>query len=157
MSRKDLKPKRRKRRVKEPLTDELLQELIDTTDLAAFTRRHHNYATDLPSYLEQLLVEKGKVRAEVVREAGLNETHGYQIFVGTRGASRDKLICIAFALGADLTQTNKLLQTAGVSQLYCKSRRDAIITFCIAHQCSLQTVEEELYRFGEETLGKTQL
>lgn len=42
---------------------------------------------------------------------------------------------------------------AGVSVLNCKDRRDAIIIFCIDRGCSLQKVNEELYRFGEETVS----
>ena len=41
----------------------------------------------------------------------------------------------------------------GVSVLNCKDRRDAIIIFCIDRGCSLQKVNEELYRFGEETVS----
>ena len=43
-------------------------------------------------------------------------------------------------------------KAAGVSELYCKDRRDAIIIFCIDRGCSLQKVNEELYRFGERTI-----
>ena len=43
--------------------------------------------------------------------------------------------------------------SAGVSVLNCKDRRDAIIIFCIDRGCSLQKVNEELYRFGEETVS----
>lgn len=39
-----------------------------------------------------------------------------------------------------------------MSSLYSKDRRDAIIIFCIDRGCSLQKVNEELYRFGEETV-----
>lgn len=142
--------------MKEPLTDELLQELLSAPSLKEFAQVHINYAKDLPTLLQQLLTEKGLSRADVVKRAGLNETHGYQIFMGTRGASRDKVLCLAFSMGANLNETNHLLQAAGASQLYCKDRRDAIITYCLNNGCDLQTVEEELYRFGEQTLGNTQ-
>lgn len=54
---------------------------------------------------------------------------------------------------ADLKETNRALTAAGVSVLNCKDRRDAIIIFCIDRGCSLQKVNEELYRFGEETVS----
>ena len=103
--------------------------------------------------LQQLLDEKGLQRAQVVRAAGLNETHGYQIFVGTRRGSRDKMLALAFAMGLSLQETNRLLQAAQVNELYCKGRRDAIIIFCLEHGCTLQQVDEELYRFGEDTIS----
>lgn len=139
--------------MKEPLTDELLQELIDTRNLSTFTRRYPDSAPNLPTYLQHLLDSKNLTRAEVVRNAGLNDTHGYQIFMGSRGVSRDKAICLAFAMQATLDETNRLLNAAGHNPLYCKNRRDAIITFCLSHECTLQHTEEELYRFGEQNLG----
>ena len=51
-----------------------------------------------------------------------------------------------------LRETNRMLEAGGVSSLYSKSRRDAIIIFCLERGCSLQRVNEELYRFGEETI-----
>ena len=137
----------------EPLTDELLAELIEGPDPAAFAERHAIGARrTVPEYLAQLLDEKGLVRAQVVRAAGLNETHGYQIFVGTRGASRDRMLALAFAMGLTLKEANRLLQAAQANELYCKDRRDAIIIFCLEHGCTLQQADEELYRFGEATI-----
>ena len=52
-----------------------------------------------------------------------------------------------------LAKRSKLFSAAGVSVLNCRDRRDAIIIFCIDRGCSLQKVNEELYRFGEETVS----
>ena len=84
--------------------------------------------------------------------ANLNETFGYQIFKGERNPSRNKVLQIAFAMALSLRETNRALSAAGVNALNCKNRRDAIIIFCIDRGCSLQKVNEELYRFGEETV-----
>ena len=45
------------------------------------------------------------------------------------------------------------MQAGGVNELYCKNRRDAIIIFALSHGYTLQKTEEELYRFGEETIN----
>ncbi len=55
-------------------------------------------------------------------------------------------------MALSLRETNRALSAAGVNALNCKNRRDAIIIFCIDRGCSLQKVNEELYRFGEETV-----
>ena len=89
----------------------------------------------------------------VVREAGINETFGYQIFTGARRASRDNLLKIAFAMGCTLREANRLLQAGGANELYCKNRRDAIVIFAISHGYTLQKTEEELYRFDEATIS----
>lgn len=106
----------------------------------------------LAEYLQRLLDEKGLERVDVVRKAGLNSTFGYQIFTGTRHPSRNKLLQIAFAMGLNLKETNRLLQAGDANELYCKNRRDAVIIFCIQHAQTLQQTDEELYRFGEETI-----
>lgn len=137
----------------EPLTDELLEELLSAPDLQSFTAAHCSTPTPSLSQLLCMLLQKhGLVRAEVVRSAGLNDTFGYQIFTGQRGASRDKVLQIAFAMKLTLRETNHLLQAAGANELHCKNRRDAIIIFCLTRGYTLQATDEELYRFGEKTV-----
>lgn len=138
--------------MKEPLTDELLRELLDAPSPEAFTGRHRLRERTLAGYLQQLLDEHGLKRAAVVKAANINETFGYQIFTGERGAGRNKVLQLAFAMGLSLKEANRLLQAAGANELYCKNRRDAIIIFCLTHGASLQEANEELYRFGEETI-----
>lgn len=135
------------------LTEELLAELLEAPDIDAFLDSHQLGEPSLPDYLNALLAEKNLERAQVVRMANLNETFGYQIFTGSRNPSRNKVLQIAFAMALSMKETNRALTAAGVSVLNCKDRRDAIIIFCIDRGCSLQKVNEELYRFGEETVG----
>lgn len=136
----------------EPLTEELLNELLSTSSIDDYLAAREPGSRTLAEYLQQLLDEKGLERSRVVRMANLNDTFGYQIFTGARNPSRDKVLQIAFAMALTLRETNRALTTAGVSELYCKDRRDAIIIFCIDRGCSLQKVNEELYRFGERTI-----
>lgn len=138
--------------MEEPLTEELLQELLSAPDPHAFLENHAAEKRSLSDYLQHLLEEKGLTRAAVIKAAALNETFGYQIFMGQRGASRNKVLQLAFAMGLTLKETNRLLQYAGANGLYCKDRRDAIITFCLDRGCTLQQVNEELYHFGEDTV-----
>lgn len=138
--------------MKEPLTEELLQELLSASDVCVFADKHRLSVRSLSDYLRQLLEEKGLERVDVVREAGLNETFGYQIFMGQRGASRNKVLQLVFAMRCTLREANRLLQAAGANGLYCKNRRDAIIIFCLDHGYGLQKTDEELYRFSEDTI-----
>ena len=138
--------------MKEPLTEELLNELLSSPSPAAFLSKANPSKRSLAEYLQQLLDEKGLQRSKVVHEAGLNDTFGYQIFKGTRKASRNKVLQLAFAMHLNLRETDRLLQAAGVNELYCKNERDAIIIFAVQKGYSLQKTDEELYRFGEETI-----
>ena len=136
----------------EPLTDELLSELLDSSSIDDYVEHHDFIERTLSEYLRQLLDEKHLERARVVRMADLNETYGYQIFTGARRPTRNKVLQIAFAMALTLKETNRALTAAGASVLTCKDRRDAIIIFCIDRSCSLQKVNEELYRLGEDTI-----
>ncbi len=139
--------------VAERLTEEVLQELLDAPSLDEFIDAHEFPAVTLPEFLERMLEKKGLKRPRVVRMADLNETFGYQIFTGARNPSRDKVLQIAFAMALSLRETNRALMAAGASSLDPKCRRDAIIIFCIDQGCSLQKVNEELYRLGEDTVS----
>ncbi|MDO4437327.1 MAG: XRE family transcriptional regulator [Coriobacteriaceae bacterium] len=136
----------------ERLTEEVLQELLDAPSLDAFISGHEFPSCTLAEFLQQMLEKKHLERSRVVRMADLNETFGYQIFTGTRNPSRNKVLQIAFAMALSLRETNRALMSAGASSLDPKCRRDAIIIFCIDQGCSLQKVNEELYRLGEETV-----
>ena len=136
----------------EKLTEELLSELLDAPTIDGFVAKNVLGHRKLGEYLEELLEQKGLRRSQVVHMANLNETFGYQIFTGQRNPSRNKVLQIAFAMALSLREANRALEAAGVSSLYSKDRRDAIIIFCLDRGCSLQKVNEELYRFGEETL-----
>ena len=138
--------------MEEPLTEDMLAELLDAPDPRAFIKRREVGERSLAEYLDALLLEKGLKRSVVVREAGINETFGYQIFMGQRKPSRNKIRQIAFAMGCTLKETNRLLQIGEANALYCKDRRDAIIVFCVEKHYPLQKVNEELYRFGEDTI-----
>ena len=138
--------------MREPLTEELLNELLSSPDPNSFLSSANPSSRSLAEYLQQLLDEKGLERSKVVREAGLNDTFGYQIFKGTRKASRDKVLQLAFAMHLGLRETDRLLQAAGANELYCKNRRDAIIIFAVQKGYTLQKANEELYRFREETI-----
>jgi hypothetical protein len=138
--------------VEEPLTEELLQDLLSSSSPELFLEQNDISKRSLSEYLQQLLQEKNLERAKVVRKAGINETFGYQIFKGTRKASRNKILQLIFAMNLSLKEADRLLQASGNNELYCKNRRDAIIIFCLEKGYSLQKTEEELYRFNEETI-----
>lgn len=106
----------------------------------------------LPIFLISTWSKKNLVRSKVIAEAQINSTFGYQIFMGTRQASRDKILALAFAMRLNLRETTRLLQAGGANTLYAKSRRDAIIIFCIDREYTLIKVNQELFRLGERTI-----
>ena len=136
----------------EPLTEELLERLLSSATPEAYLADAHLTDDDLPTYLRRMLDDRGMARAEAIRRSGVNTTFGYQIFQGTRRPGRDHAIMLALGIGCDLRQTQRLLRLAGVSELWCKNRRDAIIIFCVEHGYSRTETDDELWRLGERTL-----
>lgn len=138
----------------EPLTEKLLEELLSSPDAQSYLSSHDSLDRSLSDYLQDLLDAHGQKRSEAIRASELNETYGYQLFAGQRKKpSRDKLLQLAFGMKLTLLEADRLMKIAGVSPLYCKNRRDAIMIFCLEKGYSLQKANEELFRFNEETIS----
>lgn len=139
--------------MEEPLTKELLDELLSSPDPGAYLDKHQVSHRVLSDYLHQLLEERSLIQSKVVADARLNRTYGYEIFEGKKkNPARDKVLAIALAMGLTLTEANRLLRAANRNELYCKNRRDVIIIFALEHGYSLQRTNEVLYEFGEQII-----
>lgn len=139
----------------EPLTEDLLAELLSAGEPSEFIDRHDLGNRQLSDYLQQLIDDKRLKRIDVVHEAGIDETYGWRLFTGEReNPSRDIVLQLAFAMRMTLREADRTLLAAKTSTLYCKNRRDAIIIFCLAHGASLAEANETLYEFGEATIGE---
>ncbi len=138
--------------MEEPLTEDMLSELLMADTITRFVQKIDGEPRSLADYLNELLAAKGLKRSQVIREAGINETFGYQVFTGARRTSRNNLLKLAFAMKLSVREANRLLQAGQANGLYCKNRRDAIIIFSLNHGYSLQKTQEELYRFQEATI-----
>lgn len=118
-----------------------------------FDENKDELATEtLAAQLQNLIEAKGLSRAEVVKESNLNEIYAYQIISGVRRPSRDKLLCLCFALKATLEETQSLLKRNGFAPLYARNERDSIMFFAIEHGMSLFQLNETLYDHGKATL-----
>ena len=137
---------------KSPLTEELLERLLASATPDAYLASSQTENRTLAQYVTQLATEKGTTRSQVIQASGLNATYCYQIFQGSRSPGRDHAIMLAFGLGCTLREAQRLLRLAGVSELWCRIRRDAIIIFAFEHGLSRVECDDELYRLGEKTL-----
>ena len=137
---------------REPLTEELLERLLSSATPEAYLADAPLTDDDLSSFLRRMVDDRDMSRAEAIRRSGVNTTFCYQIFQGTRKPGRDHAIMLALGIGCDLRQTQRLLRLAGVNELWCKDRRDAIIIFCVEHGYSRTETDDELWRLGERTL-----
>lgn len=140
--------------MKEVLTEQLLDELLSKPNIQEALKNENLNNKNLTDYLNELLNKHNLKKKEIINNCDVNDTHLYQIFQGTRKGSRNKILQIAFAMHLNLKETNRLLYYAGVSTLYCKNRRDAIIIYSIENQYSLFEIENVLYEYGEKTLNE---
>lgn len=136
-------------------TDELLKELSQADNINDFLLSNEANFTDvtLSEYLSNLLNEKGLSKSEVIKQSYLSDIYAYQIFSGVKKPTRNKVLCLAFAMGLNVTETQQLLKSCSLPFLYAKHRRDSIIIFAINKSLDVLRTNELLYESGEDTLG----
>ena len=137
---------------RELLTEELLDRLISSPDIQSYLDQDSTSNQTLTVFLETLREANNMKRSVLARESGLNATVDYDIFSGKSRPGRDHAIMLSIGLNCDLRETQRLLRLAGVSELWCKQRRDAIIIWCIEHGFDLTATDNELQRLGEQPL-----
>ena len=139
----------------ERLTEDLIERLLNATSLEAYLDEGETLDRKLPDYLFDLLEARGIKRNQVIKSTGLNGTQVYDIFKGKSRPGRDTAIMLAFGLQCSLIEAQRLLRLSGVSELWPKVRRDAIIIWCLDHGRTRAECDDELWRFGERALFGT--
>ena len=134
-------------------TGDLLKTLLRTDEYSQFQELKDNGVVSLAEHLDALLDQKETSKAEVIYRARLDTVYGYQIFNGTRKASRDKLLQLAFGFPLTYKETLTLLRIAGVYSLYVRRRRDSIIIFALNKGFSLEQLNELLEQEDEAYLA----
>lgn len=138
----------------EKTTEELLNELQKAEDIFEFAKENETEleSVTLTELLEQFLDKYQKPKKDVIKDAGLDTTYGYQIFDGRKKPRRDKLLQLAFGFPLTVDDTNKLFRAGGVSSLYVRCKRDTICMYCLQQGMTIDECNALLYQAGEETL-----
>ena len=137
----------------EKSTKELINELQKTTDIIKFAEDNKDEldAVTLTEQLEIFLNKYQKSKGDIIRDAGIDTTYGYQIFDGKKKPRRDKLLQLAFGFPLTVEETNVLLRAGGMSDLYVRSKRDAICMYCLQQRMMLNECNDMLFKAGEDT------
>ena len=131
-------------------TEELIHQIKENQSGGlSFLDGADYYCPPTAIYLSELLAERGMEVRSTIQALGLDRSYGYQIFNGTRRPTRNILIRLAFLLGLDLDQTNRLLKIGRKEVLYPRIRRDAAVIFALERKMSLEQLDALL----EETDG----
>jgi hypothetical protein len=102
----------------------------------------------VPEYLDSLVARKSIKISEVAERSGQGD-YVYKVFQGSRKASRDILLAIAFGMSLTLDETQTLLRVAGNAQLDPRSRRDSVIIYGLCKKMKITEVCEILYELKE--------
>lgn len=135
-------------------TDELAHEISRSDNILDYfaENRGEIQIDSLPEYLERWLKRKDCTKADVVRRSNLNKAYVYQIFLGKKFPSRDKVIALAFGLELDEKEVQVLLKQAGYRELYPRDPRDALLLYAIGHHKGIIDANELLYDHNIEVL-----
>ena len=81
-------------------TDDLQQELMDSSDLTQFLSKNTEQFVDksVTEALNQLFLRKNISKATLAKQAGMSEIYLHQIFAGRRNPSRNRLLCLCYGL-----------------------------------------------------------
>lgn len=135
-------------------TGDLASELMNQANLDVYLKENQHFFSGR-GVVECLMALCGQhpiAKNALARNAGMSEVYLHQVLSGRRNPSRDRLLCLCFALGATLEETQALLQCACYARLYPKNRRDAIISHGIIHHADLSAVNDRLFSENEKTL-----
>lgn len=133
------------------LTAEMLELLTQAEDIGCFMEEHNDDYQDLTfsGYLEHLMQSKDLKKPQVIKASGLGESFAYQIFAGYKNPSRDKLLALAIGMQLTFPECQRFLKLAGVSELYAKNRRDAVLIFGLQKSLSLVEINDILFDMEE--------
>ena len=135
-------------------TDELVHEIKTSDDILDYLEKNsaEMQVDSLPEYLKGWLARKKLTKADVVRRSNLNRAYVYQIFLGRKYPSRDKVIALAFGLGLDAEEVQTLLKQAGYRELYPRDPRDALLLYAFSQGQGILEANELLFDHNIEVL-----
>ncbi|MGM9552641.1 MAG: hypothetical protein ACI3XA_10345 [Clostridia bacterium] len=127
------------------ITEELLTELKNASDLQSFFKKHENdfIEKSLDVYLNEFLAAKGISISDIIKSSGAGE-YAYKIFKGERKPSRDILISIAFGMGLSLQETQLMLRIAKFAVLDPRDKRDGVIIYALTHNMTVFEADDVL-------------
>lgn len=121
-------------------------DLDEVLSCAAFDEK------DLSAWACDRLSSTGVPRNDAIHRSRLNQTFAYQILAGTRRASRDKLLQLAFGMQLGIRDASELLERGGACRLRPDCRRDLIVAFALHRGMGVEQCDDLLWAHGERTI-----
>lgn len=122
----------------EKTTDELMNQLksADVSRPEEFLKKHSSEMFDeqnpFASYMRSLFQKHKIKQQDVFLKADFSQRYGYRLISGERRTKQRDYI-LRLCLGAEFTldETQRALQIYGMSRLYIRIPRDAVLIMCI--------------------------
>ena len=139
----------------------MLMNILKTADKAGLGAYRRQYlkegSVDFTSYMDRLIAEKKLKRQDIFQRADIPQKYGYKLLTGERHTTdRDKLMRIFLAMGLDLKEVQRGLKLYGMSELYPKFSRDAVLIIAINQGVrDVDRVNEWLREEGERELSRS--
>lgn len=139
-------------------TEELLNILKNIRKMSELKKYIDDHAIErdknrLSDYILRICEEKGYSKSDIIRNADIHRTYGYQILSGIKRPSRNKLLQISIGNKLTREETNKALTIANLGILYAKDPRDSIIIYALNNGLNLVDANIILYEQGYDLLG----
>ena len=135
-------------------TEELTNEIANSNTLERWSEEKKDSIDEitLAEYLERMLEKYQLQKKEVIIQAQLDTTYGYQIFQGKKNPTRDVLLKLAFGFPLTVDETKHLLYYGNAGTLYPRVKRDAYIMYALHQRYNVKQVNDYLYENNEKTL-----
>lgn len=136
-------------------TNTLLQMLFKTSDVKGFMENYTNEMRSISfsKYISQLCINRGEVPERVIKRANIERSFGHQLFKGTKKPSRDTVLQFAFGFESDVDTAQELLRQAGMSTLYPRVKRDAVIIYCLHNGLTIVETQNVLHDMNLPLIG----
>ncbi len=141
-------------------TEELNNVLENTksSDINGYLKEHEESFIDsshpFSDYLRAKIREKGITQQELFVRAELPERYGYRLLTQEKNTrQRDYILRLCFAAELTLDETQQALRLYGMSGLYARIPRDAVLIICFNQGiCDITKVNELLIEHNMDTL-----
>lgn len=100
-------------------------------------------------FLYSLMSQRGLTPKELIGLTRIERSYFYHILNGNKRPGRNMVLRIGLCLGSSLAEMNQLLRLAGLSGLYARVRRDAVLIYAVQNHMSMDEANNLLRTSGE--------
>jgi len=135
-------------------TDQLTNEIISSKNIKKYVEENKKefIKKDFHILLMDLIISKKLEYKDIIKNGNFNRVYFYHLLSGKRTPSRNKIIQLAFGMNLNFEETQNLLKSSKVKELYSKIKRDAIIMYALSKNMTIVETDLLLDEEGEEAI-----